>query len=298
MTCYHPLHGYHCLTNNGIVFSPGPDTGRMMAVPCGQCIGCRLDRSRDWAVRCYHESQLHKENCFLTLTYNDECLPYDGSLNVKHFQDFMKRLRKAVYPRMIRFFHCGEYGSQTFRPHYHAVLFGLDFDDKYLWAERNGYKVFRSEFLESKWEFGNSELGTCTFESAGYCARYLTKKVTGRKAEEHYERVIPETGEVVHLQPEYTTMSRRPGLGSGWFDKYWRDIYPADYVVVNSVKFPIPRYYDRLLESVDVELYRQVKERRMEQMMTDAAYLENLDKRLVPREKVKQAQARQLKRNL
>ena len=137
MTCYAPLHGYYSQERNpktgkrSVVFSrnSGYDD-RRVSVPCGQCIGCRLERSRQWAVRCVHESSLHRFSSFITLTYNDEHLPSDRSLNVEHFQRFMKRLRKHLEPLKIRFFHCGEYGDKFRRPHYHAIVFGYDFPDR------------------------------------------------------------------------------------------------------------------------------------------------------------------------
>jgi len=149
MPCFSPLKGYKSkdLTKNGkrkLVFSSKQGYVDLpLEVPCGGCLGCRIDRSRQWAIRCEHEMQMHSHNCFITLTYSDDYLPRDGSLNVKHFQDFMKRFRRRVTDPddryfvsedfKLRYFHCGEYGSATFRPHYHAIVFGYDFPDKRLW---------------------------------------------------------------------------------------------------------------------------------------------------------------------
>ena len=140
MPCYHPLSAYHIVPQSGNDFRgeisfPEPKTNlqyHQVNLPCGQCVGCRLERSRQWAMRCVHESQLYEKNCFITLTYNNDFIPPGNTLVVKHFQDFMKRLRKK-YGDGIRFFHCGEYGEKTGRPHYHAILFNHDFDDKYYW---------------------------------------------------------------------------------------------------------------------------------------------------------------------
>ena len=143
MPCYSPLTAYK---------GKSTDSGKMclsfkrseglfgsfsaINLPCGQCIGCRLERSRQWAVRCMHEASLHDENSFLTLTYSDENLPPGGSLHLPDFQNFMKRLRKSIAPKRVRFYHCGEYGDILSRPHYHALLFGYDFDDrKFLLSE-------------------------------------------------------------------------------------------------------------------------------------------------------------------
>lgn len=210
MACFKPLIAYR--TKGGdITFRQGQGVGLSFSLPCGQCVGCRLERSRQWAMRCLHESQLHKANCFVTLTYSDEFLPLDGGLSKRHFQLFIKRLRRAYPNEVIRYFHCGEYGGKTFRPHYHAIIFGLDFDDKILFSDGSN-PVFTSDKLESIWGLGFCTLGAVTFESAAYVARYVMKKVTGHMAEKHYERVSTETGEIYQLQPEYITMSLKPAI--------------------------------------------------------------------------------------
>ena len=152
MVCYYPLQAWRSLDylkglKSTIVFSsdtPSDGVYSSLTLPCGQCIGCRLNYSRNWAIRCVHESSLHEHNCFITLTYNDENLPLNGSLDLKHFQDFMKRLRKKVSVP-IRYFHCGEYGSRLQRPHYHLLLFGLDFPDKKFWKMSRGKRSDRHQ---------------------------------------------------------------------------------------------------------------------------------------------------------
>ncbi len=261
MPCFSPLVGFRDPTG-GLTFSRHLSVGLHMTVPCGQCIGCRLERSRQWAMRCMHEAAMHADNAFITLTYSDEFLPEDGSLEKRAFQLFMKRLRRRDSDRKVRFFHCGEYGEQSGRPHYHALLFGVDFVDKYLWAERKGLPVFRSEELESLWEFGNSEIGSVTFESAAYVARYVVKKVTGKAADAHYERVDPETGLLFQLQPEYATMSRRPGIGRGWFDRFGSEVYPSDEVIVRGRPMKPPRFYDEILKATDPKESERVQASR------------------------------------
>lgn len=192
MPCYSPLEAWRPdpVTNDKrLIFryhparcsSPSPD----LYVPCGQCLGCRLERSRQWAVRCMHEASLYDRNCFITLTYDDDNLPADRSLHYSHFQLFMKRLRKA-HGDGIRFYMCGEYGEKKGRPHYHACLFNFNFDDLTLWQERRGTKLYRSKSLERLWPYGFSTVGGVTFQSAAYVARYIMKKVTGDRAPDHY----------------------------------------------------------------------------------------------------------------
>ena len=153
MPCYKPLKAFQCL-DGSIVFAElkRNDIVKSLELRCGQCVGCRLERSRQWAVRCMHEASLYKNNCFLTLTYSDEYLPDDYSLHYEDFQKFMKRLRKrfkglepAAYAEStdkmkrlrkrlkfpIRFYMAGEYGEQFGRPHFHACIFNFDFSDKY-----------------------------------------------------------------------------------------------------------------------------------------------------------------------
>lgn len=235
-------------------------------VPCGQCIGCRLERSRQWAIRCMHEASLYEENCFITLTYADEHLPPGGTLEKAAFQKFMKRLRKQYADRRIRFFHAGEYGSRFGRPHYHACVFNFDFPDKLLWTRRREFPVWRSESLERLWPFGNSEIGTVTFESAAYVARYITKKVTGKDAAEHYLSVDEGTGEVFQRLPEYTTMSRRPGIGAPWLEKFGFEVYPSDGVVVRGRLMKPPKFYDLQFEMQNPEEAARVIRRRQLQV--------------------------------
>ena len=204
-----------------------------------------------------HEAQLHDANSFVTLTYAEEHLPPGGSLRKADFQRFMKRLRKRIAGK-VRFFHCGEYGEELNRPHYHALLFGYDFPDRTPWAERGAHRTYRSEELEELWPMGHSEIGDVTFESAAYVARYCVKKITGAKADEHY--VDKSTGLI--REPEYATMSRRPGIGAGWFEKYKADVYPSDEVVSRGHGSKPPRYYDQLLGREDPELLEQMKAAR------------------------------------
>jgi len=261
MSCDNPVTAYR--TREG----RNPDTGGWklefnpangykdleVKIPCGGCLGCRLDRSREWAIRCVHEASLHTQNCFLTLTYNKEHLPPDGNLDYTHFQNFMKYLRKE-YGENIRFFMCGEYGEQFSRPHYHACIFNHDFEDKKHWKTRRGNKIYRSDSLERLWKKGFSEIGTISMQSAAYTARYILKKITGEAAEKHYEKINLQTGEITQRVPEFAKMSLRPGIGKGWLESNYSDVYADDYVtLLNGMKTKPPRYYDKLYEEIDEE---------------------------------------------
>lgn len=282
MTCYHPLLAYKC--DGKVVFNKPFAFAKGFNLPCGQCIGCRLNYSRQWAIRIVHEAQMHDSNCFITLTFdqaNLETRSNPESLDVSEFQRFMKRVRKK-YGNNIRYFHCGEYGDLNNRPHYHAILFGLDFPDKILFSQKNGIKLFISESLQQLWPHGFSTIGDVTFQSAAYCSRYIMKKQTGENAEDHYMRWDPLTGEGKGVKPEYCTMSRKPGIGYNWLQKYKSDVYPHDYVVINGHKVRPPRYYDTLLPPGELE---DLKQKRIEhsQPVIDA-YGEAMDRLWVSQE--------------
>lgn len=278
MPCYFPNIAYKSLvrkTSLGkaiISFNPkyvNDAPYEEIKLPCGKCIGCQLKRAKSWALRCVNEASLFENNCFITLTFDDENLNKWESLDKKDFQNFMKLLRKrnkgleeveGKYP--IRYFHCGEYGEMLGRPHHHACLFNFDFLDKILWKERLGNKLYRSEELERCWPHGYSVIGSVTLESAAYVARYVTKKVYGDRADSYYTRPDPDTGEAISIQPEYITMSRRPGIGKRWFERYRNDCYPKDFTTENGCKFSIPSYYDGLYELDEPNEFRKLKERR------------------------------------
>lgn len=238
---------------------------------------------------------MHENNCFLTLTYDDKHVPWDGSLNKQHFQKFMKRLRFHYRDRKIRYFHCGEYGKELHRPHYHALLFGLDFDDKILWSQRDGIPTYVSETLAKLWPFGFSTVGRLTWETAAYCARYTTKKKTGKAAQEHYWRPVSTDLEVL-LEPEYATMSLKPAIGRTWFDTYKTDCYPSDYVTSKGKKFRVPKYYDTLLKQEDPEQLAKLKRERI--LNARKRHAENTPQRLRDREMVAQAKLSTLNRPL
>lgn len=248
-----------------------------------------------------HEAQEHKDNAFITLTYNDENLPNykEGrypTLRYRDFQKFLKRLRKR-YGAGIRFYMCGEYGEQYGRPHYHAALFGLDFPDKTYWRKsESGFPSYRSEQLASLWPHGNSECGDLTFESAAYMARYIMKKRLGKEAANYYTRVDPITLAEYSIEPEFNNMSRRPGIGRGWFEKWNKDVYPHDFVVIDGQQHKPPRYYDNLLKVLAPQNFEDIKKRRLENAFKNKA--DNTPARLAVKETVAMARLKLKKRTL
>lgn len=294
MPCFSPLHAFQTSAGD-VVFAERGDIKRSLVLPCGQCIGCRLERSRQWAVRCMHESSMHADNCFITLTYDDDHVPHDYSLNYRHFQLFMKRVRKS-YSR-VRFYMCGEYGETYSRPHYHACLFGLRFSDLYPWRKSGaGFQLYRSPSLESLWPYGSCEVGDVTFESAAYVARYIMKKVTGINAEEHYKIVEPSTGEIYDRVPEFTRMSLKPGIGFTWYEKYKSEVFPLDRVVVRGVECKPPRYYKLLLDADPGLMSDTVDYTRYVKGVELAS--DNTDDRLRVKEAVCKARIKNLQRSI
>jgi hypothetical protein len=265
MPCYHPITAYYSqrLNQNGkrsVVFRRVDGFADMpVTLPCGGCIGCRLDRARQWAVRCMHEAKCHNDNSFITLTYNDENLPYNGSIVKRDLQLFFKRLRKSLEPVKIRYFACGEYGDSSFRPHYHALVFGYRPHDQKLHTESDGKQLYTSQSLAKVWTAGNHLIGDVTYDSARYVASYINKRVTGDAANDHYVTVDPYTGELYNITPEFVLMSRGRGIGRDWFDRYYIDYYNNDYLIVNGSKQTIPKYYDKLLETIDPAHYKYIK---------------------------------------
>jgi hypothetical protein len=242
---------------------------------------------------------MHDANSFLTLTYNSKNLPKDNSLDLKHFQDFCKRLRKRVGP--FRYYHCGEYGdpAQGRRPHYHAIMFGLDFSsDRTLYQHTpRGDALYSSKMLNEVWGKGYCLIGAVTHESAAYVARYCMKKQGGDKSKAHYEHVNLDTGEVTQLKPEYATMSRRPGIGKPWLDKFRTDVYPQDFVVSeDGYQSRPPRFYDYVLDQVEPEQLKELKKERVKKGRKHRA--DNTYERLRVRETVKRSQLTQLHNTL
>lgn len=307
MSCFKPIDAWR-VPSGQIVFYDSPGA-QYQQIPCGQCVGCRLQRSSEWAMRCVHEASMHEHNCFITLTYNAENIPPEGGLRKKHVQDFFKRLRKYISPVKVKYYYCGEYGDKNNRPHYHILLFGYNFTDWVLlpFKSPSGYDLYTSPKLEELWGKGFVQIGDVSFESAAYVARYIMKKVNGDKAElvdedtglKPYERINAFTGEIHEVLPEYTDMSRGGrcgrGIGHEWIIRYTDDCYPKDYCVVDGVKRQIPRYYDEQLRKENPDMYDQLKAWRAKKGYES---VDNTPGRLQVREKCAMAKTRRLERSL
>lgn len=230
---YRTTHKYRSTKITGMDYnikSPGED---FIEIPCGQCIGCRLDYSRKWADRLMLELQLHEEEkCFfVTLTYDDDhidsydtCLRgipdlgtgefterYSWSLNIKNLQDFMKRLRKRLEPDKVRFFAAGEYGDESGRPHYHLILFNADlqrFEFDYIGNSKLGHHYASSKLIQEIWPYGFNVCAPVTWQDCAYVARYVLKKAKGN------DSIVYDQ---LNLKPPFTVMSRRPGIAHDYF---------------------------------------------------------------------------------
>lgn len=302
MPCFFPLQASFSIRADGkkdisfskpaqaLFLSGVKPVGDYISLPCGRCIGCRLERSRQWAVRIMHEASLYEDNCFLTLTFDPEHLSSmcpTGSLDRSHMQNFLKRLRQKFSAVKIRTFYCGEYGESMGRPHYHMCLFNLDFKDKVLEFVSNGFRYYSSVLLSSVWPFGHCVISDLTFDSAAYVARYCVKKVNGDASAVHYAGRLP----------EFSQASLKPGIGAFWLDKHGEsDCFARDELVVSGVKCKPPRYYDKRLERDDPVRFERVKKARVDRAVEhadDATF-----KRLAVRERCLQARFTKLLRKL
>ena len=299
MACYRPRSA--CRATDGTIkygqvrALPGEEP---LQLPCGDCLGCRKQHAQTWAVRCVHESQMHERNSFVTLTFDRDHAPEDMSLDKRHWQLFAKRLRKRFGDRSFRYFQCGEYGDTNLRPHYHALIFGLDFsDDRVLLSERKGKRLYTSPTLEEVWDQGMVSLGDISIESACYVASYALKKrrkprsdnaqVAELEASEYVERYgrwDSETGEFWTVEPEFVTMSRNPGIGASWFERYVDDVFPSDEVRLRGRRYKVPRYYDSKLPTEELEKYKDKRREAALKVGADGTF-----ERLKVRERVAEA---------
>lgn len=284
--CYSPMIAYRDSEGN-VIFKNGPTVISELKLPCGQCIGCRLNHAEGWAIRMVHEAQFHEENSFITLTYSEDNLPENGSLNYEDVTKFIKKLRKALentpYDKKLKYFRVGEYGDQLSRPHYHIILFGFDFSYpieyknkpsvRILESDQGDKKYYSSSFLTDLWSKGFCNIGEVNYNTCMYVAKYVTKKVNGSKKHDHYEKLSP-YGEYIQLEQEKSSMSRRNGIGKEWLKQFWSDVYPSDACIHENRKLKTPKYYDKYLEKYNLDLYEQVKMQRESSLLLDRTQAE------------------------
>jgi len=265
MPCYHPqpLYRFLSLDTGAFYFRlKMPSNPRSLSNckveelkrPCGQCIGCKARANQAMAVRCHHESLMHEDNCWVTFTVDDDYLEMvfpGGSLRYEPFQKFLHDFRQLIYPKLIRYYMCGEYGDQLGRPHYHAIIFGWYPDDKIVY--KPGF--YLSPTLQKAWPYGQAMIRDYDLSCADYVAGYVLKKVNGRLSKSHYGG----------RSPEFARMSLKPGLGEAFLRKYHRDIYRKDQVVLPGRKpQPVPRYYDKKFSEWSPATMQRLKDERME----------------------------------
>ena len=255
--CFRPVTAFRA-PGGGVAFDTKAGFSDLpLELPCGKCIGCKQSKARQWTIRCVHEAAMHDHNTFVTLTYDQEHVPADGALRKSDLSAFWDRLRYAK--GRFRYFACGEYGPRTLRPHYHALLFGVHFEDA-RWESRDRRRVRVSDQLAGLWENGSTELGEVGRASAAYCAQYCVKKTHNGDDDSRYDRRTLD-GRKFRVPPEFITMSRRPGLGSAWMERYGAsDVEPHDQVILDGAGYKIPRFY---LERLAPEKQKDYKARQV-----------------------------------
>lgn len=262
-------------------------------VSCGQCYGCRFRKKRDWAIRLTHESEMHEDKCFLTLTFNDENLPKNQSLDKKFISDFIKCLREDMRRKKlpkIRYFLCGEYGSicnlcgngkkhckcknNTYtlgRPHYHAIIFGYDFADrnKPIAKTPSGHTLYEgNELLNSNWKYGFSTVGSVTIDSCRYVSHYILKKSDLQNKQE-FEKENP--GKIM----EFSTMSKgrgeNKGIGYRYYSKHLSPTYKEGYglefrdkTMYKDIPVSLPKYYRSLNRNIRKFLPKKLLNQQLE----------------------------------
>jgi len=240
-------------------------------------------------MRLHVESTEHTEACFITLTYDEENLPDDYSLQPVDLQRFIKRLRKRISPCRIRYYSVGEYGGQFGRPHYHLIVYGYNFPDRSIHIDRGHYTIDNSRILSSCWPHGFCTVQNYDAAAAAYCAKYAVKKITGEKAQDYYRKVDPETGEIYQLVPEFARMSTKPGIGYNWLKKYHGDIYPKGYVTDGKGnKVPPPEYFNKLFQKWFPEEFEEIRNQKRQEVFD--RYENPETERAIAREKIQTAQ--------
>lgn len=222
VACYHPIPAWRT-PNGAISLAKEQRDSFRLRLPCGTCLGCRMAAARSWSLRCQLELQQHSQAAWTTLTYDEQHKP--PTLDKRHLQLFFKRLRKQLGSnRNVRYFASGEYGEQTDRPHYHAILYGINEHDQNL--------------IEDRWQMGHARTVAANWANIKYTAGYTAKKI-GYKEKMIPDQIDLRTGEVYNWQPPFIQMSRRPGIGAN--AKKWPQSWRA-YAIQDGYKIPVPRY--------------------------------------------------------
>ena len=279
ISCFRPLYAYRDDLKGDIKFLSGSlafsqwKNGNYpwkMLIPCGKCVGCRLDYASKWSMRCQLEASCWNDNYFITLTYDDEHLPvrkhkvvdketgevikdeFVATLVPEHFTKFIKDLRRYYdyhfHHQNIRFFGCGEYGSKSWRPHYHIILFNCPILDlKEHTKNFRGDVLYTSELLSSIWKNGFVTVGECNYETCSYVARYTLKK-QGISQLEYDDRGI---------EREFVRCSRMPAIGDTYFSKHVDEIKLTDNIILphngSPLVFKPPRYFEKYLSDSEKE---------------------------------------------
>lgn len=310
MACFHTITAYR-LRNGELSFKDKGEILEKLQLPCGKCIGCKLDHANEWATRCWCEMQSWENNCFITLTYNDENLPENGLLVKKDLQDFMKLLRyhcKGIQewenPRTgkkenpIRFLACGEYGPNgTRRPHYHILIFNWKPDKKELKfykENHNGDRLFMCKQIEKIWKKGFVTVGDLNYKSACYVARYCTKKLFNGAKHKDLKKI--------EIQPEFILMSRNGGIGIKYWNQYQDKILKQSGILIGINGKPkcknIPRYFEKKYKEENELEFEKYKKRKMikgilafkktmeKTSLTESEYKEMMERKLLNSTKI------------
>lgn len=235
------------------MYRKSKDGTTWQSYPCGQCIACRLNKVRDWTLRLMHEAKFYDKMVFLTITYDEEHLPEGRTLVKEDLQDYLKRLR--YYCGKVRFFACGEYGDQYQRPHYHLIVYGIDKDNQIFHGKKYDAKRGIWYVKSRVWKNGTTYIGDVTYNSCRYVASYVNKKVLGKGSKEFYEKrgVIP----------EFTLMSRKPGIGSDFVNFYRAGLIRKPVIIWQGKKLGLPRYYeDKVFNTEALKLQRKAEKRK------------------------------------
>lgn len=273
MACHHPKPAY-LSTEGKVTFvrhEKALGKAGFMHIRCGMCNGCKFDHARDWAIRCYHESKLHQQACFVNPTYAPEFLPPHGTLDKRDLQLFLHRFRKAVTPAKIRYFAAGEYGTKKGRPHYHLVIFGWEPSErKLIGMTEKGNPIYQDELLQKCWGKGRITWSDFDAAAARYVAHYTADKLKSYAVDKidpetglrPYEVLDESSGQIWKLTPEFQLQSLKPGIGIDWLKQYWHEVFPADSVVMNGKQYPPPRAYYKWLKENQPEVFDTVKRSR------------------------------------